>query len=605
MSANSFVTSNVPTSRTRPIPMNRVLRYLSLGLIAGVILACGGSGSGVPGATLIVETDWRSRGLPGGGLSQRLTLTDARGTVVRSLAIESKSADIESVRIDGIAAGSYRFTSTLFSLTGLNGTTVGVLELPIQVSGETRLPIAVGAPPASVQVLPTTAEVTVPQSTRFSAHQRTSSGVATFSPPGSFIWTSTGAAGTVNTEGVFQSAAAGAATVTVRAPNLPTASAAVTVRAAQTQTSRWTVLVYMSAASDLYPFSDLNINQMERVAGNDQVRFVVQWKQSRARYPSSSFDGTRRFLVRPDNGSTVASEVVQDLGGTVDMGKWESLREFVQWGKTYYPSERTVLVIWGHGNGWRRKPDQPMSRAVAYDDESGSAIQIWDLEKALVGTPVDILAWDASLMQMMEVAYEVRNVCDYVVGSEESPPAEGYPYDAVFGRFRDASTAPTRDLTKAFVDAMIAAPGYASRKITQSVLDTSRLNALERAVDSIAAQLIIHGGALTTVIPQVRSAAQAYTPQSSPPRFYRDLYDVCLKLEATTNIADVRSAAALVRARLEEAVVWEGHNANSPGSRGISIDLTPGQLFLNSASDYQQLEFGRVNRWDDWMAMSP
>ncbi|MCC7435286.1 MAG: hypothetical protein IT363_11415 [Methanoregulaceae archaeon] len=587
--------------------MHRVMRYVSLGLLALVILACGGSGSGsgVPGSTLVIETDWRLRGLPGGGLSQRVSLLDARGIVVRSLAVDSRSAEVESVRIDGIPAGSYRFTSTLFSLAGLSGTAVGVLELPIQVSGETRLPIAVGAAAASVQVLPTTAEITVPQSTRFYANQRTSSGAATFSPLGAFIWTTSGTAGNVNSEGVFQSSAAGSATVTVRAPNAQTADAAVTVRPAQTQTSRWTVLVYMSAASDLYPFSDLNVNQMERVAGNDQVRFVVQWKQSRARYPSSSFDGTRRYLVRPDGGNAIASQVVQDLGGTVDMGKWPSLREFVQWGKTYYPAERTVLVIWGHGNGWRRKPDQPMSRAVAYDDERGSAIQIWDLKKALAGIPVDILAWDASLMQMMEVAYEVRDVCDFVVGSEESPPAEGYPYDAVFGRFRDAPTAPTRDLTKAFVDAMLAAPGYASRKITQSVLETSQLSALERAVDSLAAQLIMHGGALTTVIPQVRATAQAYTPQSAPPRYYRDLYDVCLKLEAATTIADVKAAAAQVRARLLEAIAWEGHNANSPGSRGVSIDFTPGQLFLNAASDYQQLEFGRVNRWDDWMAMSP
>ena len=45
-------------------------------------------------------------------------------------------------------------------------------------------------------------------------------------------------------------------------------------------TTKWPVLVYINAANDLYQFSDLNMNQMEQVAGNNQVRFVVQWKQS-------------------------------------------------------------------------------------------------------------------------------------------------------------------------------------------------------------------------------------------------------------------------------------------------------------------------------------
>ena len=42
---------------------------------------------------------------------------------------------------------------------------------------------------------------------------------------------------------------------------------------------------------------------------------------------------------------------------------------------------------------------------------------------------VDVLAFDACLMQMAEVAYEVKDLADYVVGSEETEPGPGYPYD--------------------------------------------------------------------------------------------------------------------------------------------------------------------------------
>lgn len=598
--------------RSNPnLPPNRpqyIVRYLFAFLTLLMIIACGGGGGGGAPATtaLVVDTDWRLRDQPGGGRSYRLTITTEHGALIRSVIVESPSDTVVSTRLDGLTAGAHRLRSELYSGPTLTGVRTGILEMPIHLGSTQTLTLAVGAPSASIKVLPDTAQVAVPRSIRLFAHARTAAGVPTFSPDAAFTWTVLGGIGTVNAEGVFQAGTAGQGAV--RATHQPTGqigASSITTTPPQTSNSKWTVLVYMSAASDLYPFSDLNMNQMERVAQNPDVRFVVQWKQSTATYPNSSFDGTRRYLVRPDQGSSIASELIQDLGGQVDMGKWESLREFVNWGKTHFPSERTVLIIWGHGNGWRRTPNQPLSRAVAYDDQTRSAIQIWDLKKALAGLPVDILAWDASLMQMFEVAYEVRGVTSFVVGSEESPPAEGYPYDTVLARFRDQPDASTRDLTKAFVDGMLSVPGYASRKITQSSLDTSKLDALERAIDSLAVELMANGSALRDAIVEVRASAQSYSPNSSPPRYYRDLFDVCLKLEAQTDIPSVKLACAQVRAAVSAAVAWEGHNANSPGSHGVSIDFTPGVLFLNSANDYQQLEFGVRNRWDDWLVTSP
>lgn len=579
---------------------------LLLGLI--IIIACGGGGGGGVAQTtaLVVDTDWRLRDQPGGGRSYRLTLTTEHGAVIRSVIVESPSDTVVSTRLENLPAGAHRVRAELFSGPTLTGVRTGVLEMPIALGTTMTLTLAVGVPSTSVKVLPDVAQVAVPRSVRLYALARTADDTPTFSPVDAFTWTVLGGLGTVNSEGVFQATTAGQGAV--RATHQPTGqmgAASITTTPAQTTNAKWTVLVYMSAASDLYPYSDLNMNQMERVAQNPDVRFVVQWKQSTATYPNSSFDGTRRYLVRPDQGSSIASELIQDLGGQVDMGKWESLREFVTWGKTYFPSERTVLIIWGHGNGWRRAPHEPLSRAVAYDDQTRSAIQIWDLKKALAGMPVDILGWDASLMQMFEVAFEVRGVTDFVVGSEESPPGEGYPYDTIFARFRDQPDASTRDLTKAFVDGMLNVPGYASRKITQSVLVSDKLDALERAIDTLAGEFITHSSALRDLIIAVRASAQAYSPASSPPRYYRDLYDVCVKMEALTDIPSVDQACANVRAAILDSVAWEGHNGNSPGSHGVSIDFTPGVLFLGSSSDYQLLEFGVRNRWDDWLVTSP
>ncbi len=70
--------------------------------------------------------------------------------------------------------------------------------------------------------------------------------------------------------------------------------------------ARWTVLVYMNAASNLQPFSLINIAQMASVGSNADLNIVVQWKQTRQSsfFPSvaidttPSFVGTRRYQTQ-------------------------------------------------------------------------------------------------------------------------------------------------------------------------------------------------------------------------------------------------------------------------------------------------------------------
>ncbi|MER3496778.1 MAG: hypothetical protein C4320_08450, partial [Armatimonadota bacterium] len=261
-----------------------------------------------------------------------------------------------------------------------------------------------------------------------------------------------------------------------------------------------------------------------------------------------------------------------------------------------------VVVVWNHGNGWRRSVTDG-GRGVSYDDELGTSIQTWDLSSALGNTSLDILSWDSSLMQMLEVAYEVRTNAKYVVGSEESPPGEGLPYDRVFAPFRDTPDLPTATLTKAFVDGMLAVPAYATRKITQSSIDTARVPALAGAVDTLGKALIANAADVAGIIPGIRSAAQAYSQSGA--RTYRDLWDVCIRLEQGTSNAAVINAAQNVRAAIGSAVVQEGHNANSPNSHGISIDFSAGTTFASSITDYRRLQFARDTQWDEYLQQAP
>jgi hypothetical protein len=287
------------------------------------------------------------------------------------------------------------------------------------------------------------------------------------------------------------------------------------------------------------------------------------------------------------------------------MGSPQTLADFTAWAKKFYPAQRYCLIIWNHGNGWRRGIDEDyLTRGVSYDDETNNHIDTWQLQQAIGGTKWDILSWDASLMQMMEVAYEVREVAKYVVGSEESPPGEGLPYDLVFQRFRDNPDAITANLTKAFVDAMVGFPGYANRKITQSSIDTSKLPGLRMALDSLANALIDSRADLLSVIPAVRQATRGYSVTTT--RQYYDIGDLCDQIDARTNIPQVTTATQVVRTALEKAVVWEGHNEQSSRSHGLAIDFSPAEAFNSSSKIYYtNLRFAMESTWDEWLTVAP
>ncbi|HTQ11692.1 MAG TPA: clostripain-related cysteine peptidase, partial [Fimbriimonadaceae bacterium] len=292
-----------------------------------------------------------------------------------------------------------------------------------------------------------------------------------------------------------------------------------------------------------------------------------------------------------------------------DMGAYTSLLDFVTWAKTNYPADRYCVVIWDHGNGWTRVA-QP--HGVSYDEETGDHIDTWQLSQALGNGVNDIVAWDASLMQQIEVAEEIRDKADYIVGSEESPPAQGYPYDKIFAHFDANPDDTTLNLADAFVDETVAFYGNgANLNITQSVIDTSQLGNLVTATNGLADALIANVGSLGTIIPQVRANAQGYDDSASEHRLFRDLYDVGLKLETYAAPSAVITAEQAVRTAIGQAVVHEGHNTNSPGSHGIAIDFHDGATFTSTAisptlaQDYQNLRFGQETDWGNWLSIAP
>lgn len=616
---------------TRPLivkfhirPLDLLVLLTAIALIAG----CGGGGSGATpppsgaiglnqGCPAVVgniniryTTLWQ--GSTPSDASQVIQIIEPSGTVVRTESID-RTGSQNSILLSSIPNGIYELRVRLYAQPGAGGAPTGELSLVLDACAPAGTLIETttvsGLAPQSLRIGPGSVTLTEQDSLRFIATAFAGTGIPTFVAPGGLDLTVSGGIGTISSDGTFVASSSGSGSIQATVGDL-TASSQVTVESVQITQGKWTILVFMNAANDLAFASDLNMNQMERVAGNPDVRFVVQWKQSREVVPNSSFDGVRRYLVLPDNTPQIASKLVQSnlvdtQGKPLDMGDPEVLNDFITWGKTFYPADRYVLVLWNHGNGWRRSPfGEDPTRAFSYDDQYGTSIKTWDTHIALGGHSLDIIAWDASLMQMLEVAYETAPFAQYIVGSEESPPAEGYPYDIIFDKFRDNPNASTESLTKAFVDGMLAHPPYQNRKITQSVIRTDRLPNLINALDALGDQLIIHRDDIVDVVQDARQNAQSYSPTNL--RFYRDLIDLCeIIRDNPLTPAPVVQACQNVIAAAQHAIVWEGNNNQSPNSNGVSIDFSPGDIFQSVRLDYARLRLAQHTSWFDWLTVAP
>jgi len=105
-----------------------------------------------------------------------------------------------------------------------------------------------------------------------------------------------------------------------------------------------------------------------------------------------------------------------------------------------YPADDYSLVLWSHATGWiptavkkqNAKPHEDTPIRKAFGIDSGSQMDIADMTQVLRDyAPFRCVFFDACFMQSLEVAYELRDCADFLIGSPAEIPGPGAPYDKV------------------------------------------------------------------------------------------------------------------------------------------------------------------------------
>ncbi len=261
--------------------------------------------------------------------------------------------------------------------------------------------------------------------------------------------------------------------------------------------AKWTFMVYMAGDNNLDGAALRDIAEMAKAGSTKDVHILVQLDRIEDQK-------TRRFRITQGGG--FKKDCIESFGDT-NTGDPQILYSFVKWAVDNYPADRYALILWNHGSGWwedaksraagpaGRQPRRslfshdfpPAHRSICYDDTSGGdALDNRELRVVLagictlLGRKIDLLGMDACLMNMVEVAWQLRDSVSVIVGSEIEEPFDGWPYAEILSRLAARPRQDAATFARWIVRSYLASYKVVGEMVTQSALDASRINDVNR-----------------------------------------------------------------------------------------------------------------------------
>ena len=370
---------------------------------------------------------------------------------------------------------------------------------------------------------------------------------------------------------------------------------------AQSPLASWTILVYLDADNNLEREAIDDFLEMSAVGSNADVNVVVQFDRIPG-YDSRYGDwtGTMRFYITPGMTPEPAN-AIRDLG-EANMGDPQTLIDLVEWGRATFPAQRTAVVLWNHGDGWRTASFLKQRRkAIAWDDtDGGDALDLAELRDALSvvtsggAWPIDLLAFDACLMAMIEIDVQIRPYVRVRTASEETEPGTGYPFDDILEDLRAHPEWDASELGQSIVASYYAA--YEGE--THSAVDLGDgYDGVIAAVDDLAEALLASQADHADAIQTARRETQQFQVH------YVDLYDLAALLAAVVDVEAIQRAAQGVMDAIDAVVLAEAHGGYWPGAHGITIFFPAQPSGWDSAYDGSNdyLLLTAQTHWDEFL----
>jgi hypothetical protein len=374
-----------------------------------------------------------------------------------------------------------------------------------------------------------------------------------------------------------------------------------TIGAPKPKVASWTFMIYMAADNNLYAWAYENLDLLETVGSTDEVNIVVLW---------DDYYGPAHVYRVVLGDIELIDEFPLD-GDEVNMGDPYTLEVFVDFVTKKFTAEHYLLDLWNHGTHFI---------GSCWDEHPNDYLTHGEVVAGLEGHHIDILAYDACLEAMIEVAYEYNALdmeADYLVACENYVPLYGYPYDVIL---ESMTTNPAISPLELAIE---ITEDYAEYYEPRAHFDggvMATLSAIDLStVDEAVAELSELTGALETKLKESEESYDFYHEIISEARgegnlpwaeagweSYIDLPTFIEELEVNPDLdAEIQALASAVGDALDEVVV---HVANSKpmwdnSALGLGIWFPPSEkpyVAYSGIPKYEDLQFASQG-WLDFL----
>jgi len=363
----------------------------------------------------------------------------------------------------------------------------------------------------------------------------------------------------------------------------------------------WTVMVFLNGKNNLEGAAISDINEMEKVGSSDKVNVLVEAGRMKG-YDSSNGDwtGAKIFYIKSDfigkwfGGKTIRAKEVASFE-KINMGDYKEVINFATWAKKNFPARKYLLVLWDHGSGWE-KGNPVEDKGISDDQETGNNIDTPQLAKIMekVGD-VEVLAFDACLMQMAEVVYELKgSKAKFITASEETEPGSGYPYDKILGKLVGNPGMAGGELSRIIVEEYMNS--VSDPDATHSAVKMSAVADLGKKMDAFAKAAM--DSKEKALIKESMLAAKKYGPYNTGKYgtvLHRDLKHFSTLVTAKTKNAALKAAAQDLSDFIAEGKLLVKNKAKSANSNGMAVNLDI------ISTDYPSLGISKDTKWYEFV----
>jgi hypothetical protein len=347
--------------------------------------------------------------------------------------------------------------------------------------------------------------------------------------------------------------------------------------------AKWTVIGYYDGNNNLdngengssWVISEAQ--EAEKVGSTDQVQFVAMVASLKTGGQASYYHLEKNANELPDS---LKSTVLQKLG-TKDMSDPTTLTNFIAYAKQKYPAAHYMLMLKDHGGGWRGAMEDAQNGA-------GGLMTLPAIAQALDTFHFDLISFDACLMGMVEVGYELRHKADYLTASQFITYAGTYGSAEWLGYLVANPNATGLQLAEEVVQATQNADIAKQFTGQMAAIDLSKMDALVSDVATLGNNLVTASGDHGDEV--LDAFSKTHSTDLDDPTFV-DLREFCKQVLQETNLKNINvlvSAANAVIQAINDAVPMTMTNAVGLSRGGLCI------YFPHTTQDFQADSAGYV-----------